>query len=191
MAQHSPTADTAAEATPDPAVNPTTAPAVDATAAPAEALPADMTIDATADGTGDATGGVAARRHVHEFNVRFGDIDMLGHVNNCRYLGYLEDARVAMLRLNPSRDGRESLQGLVVARHEIDYRRPLLFRAEPVRVESWVAEMRAAWFAIAYEIRDDEHVYATARSVLVAYDLKNSRARRLTDAETAFLTTYL
>lgn len=135
-------------------------------------------------------GETAPRRHVHEFNVRFGDIDMLGHVNNCRYLTYLEDARVSMLRLDPIREGREPLRGLVVARHEIDYRRPLLFRPAPVRVETWVTELRAASFALAYEIRDDERLYAAARSVIVAYDVKSSRARRLTDEENAFLKAY-
>lgn len=132
----------------------------------------------------------APRRHVHEFQVRFGDIDMLGHVNNCRYLTYLEDARVTMFRLDPQRNGEEPLRGLVVARHEIDYRRPLLFGPDPVRVETWVTELRAASFSIAYEIRDDEHVYVRASSVLVAYDVKKARARRLTTEETAFLKAY-
>src|SRR4051812_18563453 len=106
-----------------------------------------------------STDETTARRHVHEFHVRFGDIDVLGHVNNCRYLTYLEDARVAMFRMDPMREGREPLKGLVVARHEIDYNRTLLFRPEPVRVETWVTAMRAASFAVAYEIRDDEHIY--------------------------------
>jgi acyl-CoA thioester hydrolase len=132
----------------------------------------------------------ATPRHVHEFHVRFGDIDVLGHVNNCRYLTYLEDARVSMFRLDPMREGRASLQGLVVARHEIDYRRPLLFGPDPVRVETWVTELRSASFSLAYEVRDDEHLYARASSVMVAYDIEKARARRLTDEELAFLKAY-
>jgi acyl-CoA thioester hydrolase len=131
-----------------------------------------------------------SRRHVHEFHVRFGDIDVLGHVNNCRYLTYLEDARISMFRLDPMRDGREPLKGLVVARHEIDYKRPLLFGPDPVRVETWVTELRAASFSLAYEVRDDEHVYARASSVIVAYDVENTRARRLADDELGFLKEY-
>jgi acyl-CoA thioester hydrolase len=132
----------------------------------------------------------ATRRHVHEFHVRFGDVDVLGHVNNCRYLTYLEDARVSMFRLDPLRDGREPLQGIVVARHEIDYSRPLLFGPDPVRVETWVTELRTASFSLAYEVRDDEHLYVKATSVIVAYDLENTRARRLSDEELTFLKTY-
>ncbi|MEV5711340.1 thioesterase family protein [Actinoallomurus sp. NPDC052274] len=131
-------------------------------------------------------------RHVHEFHVRFGDIDSLGHVNNCRYLTYLEDARVAMFYTDPEREGRRRpLHGLVVARHEIDYKRPLLLRPEPVRVETRVTEIRAASFRLAYEVRDDEHVYARAVSVMVGYDLKQSRTRRFDTEERAFLERYL
>jgi acyl-CoA thioester hydrolase len=130
------------------------------------------------------------RRHVHEFHVRFGDIDVLGHVNNCRYFTYLEDARIAMFRLDPMREGREPLHGLVVARHEIDYKRPLLFGPDPVRVESWVTGLRAASFSLGCEVRDDQHVYARASTVMVAYDLENTRARRLRDDELAFLKEY-
>jgi acyl-CoA thioester hydrolase len=119
--------------------------------------------------------------------VRFGDIDVLGHVNNCRYLTYLEDARVTMFRLDPMRQGREPLKGLVVARHEISYRRPLLFGPDPVRVETWVTEVRAGSFALAYEVRDDAHVYAEASTVIVAYDVENSRPRRLLEEELAYL----
>jgi acyl-CoA thioester hydrolase len=130
------------------------------------------------------------RRHIHEFHVRFGDIDALGHVNNCRYLTYLEDARVSMFLTDPVREGRAALRGLVVARHEIDYRRPLLFGPDPLRVETWVTEIRPASFALAYEVRDDEHVYATASSVMVAYNVDEARARRITPDEAAFLEAY-
>jgi acyl-CoA thioester hydrolase len=131
-----------------------------------------------------------SRRHVHEFHVRFGDIDVLGHVNNCSYLTYLEDARIALFRLDPLREGREPLKGLVVARHEIDYKWPLLFGPDPVRVETWVTEVRAGSFAMAYEVRDDERVYARASTVMVAYDLEKSAPRRLTEDERAFLKAY-
>src|SRR3954451_4226924 len=128
-----------------------------------------------------------SRRHVHEFQVRFGDIDVLGHVNNCRYLTYLEDARIAMFRLDPMREGREPLNGLVVARHEIDYKRPLLFGPDTVRVESWVTGLRAASFSLAYEIRDDQHFSARAPSAIASHARANVRSRCPTDDDLAFL----
>lgn len=61
---------------------------------------------------------------------------------------------------------------MVISRHEVDYRLPLLPTVHPVRVETWVTEARAASFKLAYEVRDDENVYVTATSTLVAFDVE-------------------
>ena len=128
-------------------------------------------------------------RYVFERKVRFADIDSYGHVNNVRFLDYLEDARVSMLWERP-RDDAGRRQDLVVARHEIDYRRPLTFRTDPVRVEVWVTELSRVRFTLAYEIRDDETLYVEARTVMVAYDAAAARPRRLDEDELAFLRKY-
>ncbi|MFC4123183.1 acyl-CoA thioesterase [Nonomuraea zeae] len=128
-----------------------------------------------------------AQRHVYLRTVRFADIDSQGHVNNVRFLDYLEDARFGMFHIDPHNAGDEPFKGLVVTRHEIDYRRPLGFRAEPVRVESWVTEVRPVRFTLHYEILDDEGVYVTARSVIAAYDVEREAPRRLNESELAYL----
>ncbi|MFG1705200.1 acyl-CoA thioesterase [Nonomuraea sp. M3C6] len=128
-----------------------------------------------------------ARRHVYPRTVRFADIDSQGHVNNVRFLDYLEDARFGMFHIDPYNAGDEPFKGLVVTRHEIDYRRPLGFRADPVRVETWVTEIRPVRFTLQYEIRDDADVFVTAKSVLAAYDVERAAPRRLTESELAYL----
>jgi acyl-CoA thioester hydrolase len=138
-----------------------------------------------------ATLPVAVQRHVHEFRIRFSDIDSQGHVNNCRFLTYLEDARLEMFHADPVRNGEPPVRGMVIARHEIDYRRPLMFDIEPLRVETWVTEAGAASFRLAYEVRDDEHVYATAASLIVAYDVEAVRPRRFTRQERDYIGRYL
>ncbi|MFC7649047.1 acyl-CoA thioesterase [Streptosporangium lutulentum] len=119
--------------------------------------------------------------------MRFADVDSLGHVNNVRFLDYLEDARLAMFHIDPHREGMPPFRGLVIARHEIDYRRPLTFRPDPVRVESWVTEVRPVRFTLDYEIRDDEETFVRARSVLVAYDVARAAPRRLNQEELTYL----
>ncbi|MER5624058.1 thioesterase family protein [Streptosporangium sp. NPDC002544] len=126
-------------------------------------------------------------RHVFPRTVRFADIDSLGHVNNVRFLDYLEDARMGMFHIDPHHEGNAPFAGLVIARHEIDYRRPLTFRPDPVRVESWVTEIRPVRFTLAYEIRDDDEIFVKARSVIVAYDVESASPRRLSQDETAYL----
>lgn len=145
------------------------------------------------DGNGTAGGVVSgartARRHVYSTRVRFADLDPLNHVNNVRMLTYLEDARIALLHWDSGE--RSPFGGLVVARHEADYLAPLLLRRDPVRVETWVTEVRSASFTLRYEILDDDAVYLRAQSVLVGYDVAAQRPRRLNDGERAHLSRFL
>jgi acyl-CoA thioester hydrolase len=132
-----------------------------------------------------------SQRHIHQFHVRFGDLDPQGHVNNCRFLGYLEDARLEMFHSELVRKGEEPVKGMVIARHEIDYKLPLMFGVDPVRVESWVTQTRAASFTLSYEVRDDDHIYVAATSLIVAYDVAATRPRRFSSDERAFISQYL
>ncbi|WP_223167197.1 acyl-CoA thioesterase [Nonomuraea sp. SYSU D8015] len=131
-----------------------------------------------------------AQRHIYLRTVRFADIDSQGHVNNVRFLDYLEDARFGMFAIDLHKAGEEPFKGLVVTRHEIDYRRPLSFRADPVRVETWVEEIRPVRFTLRYEIRDDEQLYVTAKSVIAAYDVERAAPRRLGEGELTYLKRY-
>jgi len=123
-------------------------------------------------------------------------MDAFGHVNNVVYLRYLEEARIDfMFRLAGesvlSSGGEVPFKGgSVVARHEIDYLRPLFHRHEPVTIETWVTKLNAASATLAYEIKDAQAVYAQATTVIVPYDLKEERPRRLTADERVFLEGY-
>jgi len=37
-------------------------------------------------------------RHVYRCPLRWADLDLLGHVNNVRYVDYLQEARVDLMR---------------------------------------------------------------------------------------------
>jgi acyl-CoA thioester hydrolase len=128
--------------------------------------------------------------------MRWADLDLLGHVNNVVYVDYLQEARVDMLRTHgPAARTGDLAEGVVVARHEVSYLAPLNFGFEPVVIESWVTEIRAATFTIAYELfheRDGvRHVYARATTVLTPYVFASERPRRLTDVERETLTAFL
>lgn len=119
-------------------------------------------------------------------------MDAFQHINNVAFLEYLQEARVDMFWVHPQRSGLTPLvQEIVVARHEISYLAPLSWREEPIIIESWVRHLRAASFEIEYLVRDEETTYATARSVLVPYDLEKKRLRRLSADEREALEPYL
>jgi acyl-CoA thioester hydrolase len=135
---------------------------------------------------------VTARRHVYLCPLRWADMDSFGHVNNVVYLRYLEQARVDWMFETAREAGVEKFSlGTVVARHEIEYKRPLVYRAEPVRVEIWVTKIGVASFVCNYEVRDEDVVYATANTTLVPYDLAEQRPRRIAPEERFYLEQYL
>ena len=123
-------------------------------------------------------------------------MDQLGHVNNVIYVDYLQEARIDML-LTHSPDSRviDLAEGVVVVRHEVEYLLPLTFRHEPVTIESWVTQIRAATFTMAYEIFDETPegrvVYLRAKTVLTPYVFAEERPRRLHQSERDALTGFL
>ncbi|WP_333766692.1 acyl-CoA thioesterase [Streptomyces sp. IBSBF 2435] len=130
-------------------------------------------------------------RHIFRCPLRWADMDAFGHVNNVTFLRYLEEARIDfMFRLAPGEGSASFTGGSVVARHEIDYLRPLVHRHEPVDVETWVTDISAASMTVRYEVKDEQTVYARASTVVVPYNLAAARPRRITAEERSFLELY-
>ncbi|MBB1243234.1 acyl-CoA thioesterase [Streptomyces durbertensis] len=131
-------------------------------------------------------------RHVYECPLRWSDMDAFGHVNNVVFLRYLEEARIDMMfRLAREAASDAFTGGSVVARHEIDYLRPLVHRHEPVTVETWVSKLGRASVTVSYEIKDNTDVYVRASTVVVPYDLESGRPRRISAEERSFLEAYV
>jgi acyl-CoA thioester hydrolase len=125
-------------------------------------------------------------RHRYACHIRFSDVDIYRHVNNVKYFEYYQEARLAFL--DPMRrstaDGRF---GLVVARLEVDYKRPILFRTEPYLVESWVTRVGRSSFGVDAEIKDGDQVLSRAGAAMVTVDPDTQRSRPLADGERSWL----
>ncbi|HEX8004209.1 MAG TPA: thioesterase family protein [Mycobacteriales bacterium] len=122
---------------------------------------------------------------VHETAVRFGDTDAMGHVNNATFLTYLEDARVGFFVAETG--SSLGLGGMILARTEIDFVRPILFAAGPVRTTAWVEHVGTKSFRMGYRMEQRGEVVARATSVQVAYDYAAGTSRPLSEAERAAL----
>ncbi|WP_434612487.1 acyl-CoA thioesterase [Arthrobacter sp. A5] len=138
--------------------------------------------------------------------IRFGDIDSYGHVNNVTYLQYLEDARVQLFHTPlgaaaaPGTGPDESFDDLVgedlytlVGRHEIEYLAPLVFRPEPVFVNIWVTRLGGSSFEFGYTVgeKDDSVIYAQASSGVVMVSRLTGRPVRLSAHQRHALETWL
>ena len=86
-----------------------------------------------------------SRTRLRRCPLAWADLDLLGHVNNVTYVDYLQEARVDMFRTHaPDSRADDLAEGVVVVRHEVTYVSPLTFSFEPVTIECWVTEVRAA-----------------------------------------------
>jgi acyl-CoA thioester hydrolase len=135
-------------------------------------------------------------RHAYRCPLRWADMDMLGHVNNVTYVDYLQEARVDMFaKAAPFRGGEELAEGVVVVRHEVEFVAPLVYRREPVTVESWVTRVRGGSFSLDYEVFDEDDTgrttYLRATSVLAPYVFSEERPRRITGSEREVLERFL
>jgi acyl-CoA thioester hydrolase len=138
------------------------------------------------------------RRFVYQCALRWSDLDAYGHVNNARFLTLYEEARVAMMFTAARAAGVTSFEdGIVIARHEVDYLRPVDYRAADgpddrprVRIELWVEQIRPSRIVVAYELFDGAALAGRARSVLVPFDLSRGGPRRLSHAERDYLAPY-
>lgn len=111
-------------------------------------------------------------RFYHPIEVRYGDLDPQGHVNNARYLTYLEQARVAYIRRLGLWEGGSFLDfNIILADAHVTYRAPVLF-GQDVRVWVRVSRLGNKSFTMDYRLDDSsgEQEYAVASTVLVAYD---------------------
>jgi len=127
-------------------------------------------------------------RHVYDCHVRFSDVDVYGHVNNVKYFEYYQEARIAFISSLDERfdSAQESSMRQVVARVDVDYKRPILFRPEPYAVETWVIRVGTSSYDLGCRIvggEGDDTVYSTGVVRLVAFDLDTQRSRPLSHAE--------
>lgn len=127
---------------------------------------------------------VGTPRHVYPLRVRWSDVDAYRHVNNVKYFEYFQEARIQYLM--DLHDRGEQWSEHVVARTDVDYRRPILFRLQPYEVHSWISRIGAKSFVISAEVRDPlaeagAEVLASAQVVMVTFDSASQRAAPMPD----------
>lgn len=113
-------------------------------------------------------------RYCHPIDVRYGDLDPQGHVNNANYLTYLEQARVSYIRELGLWDGRSFLEiGFILADVHIQYRAPILF-GHQVQVGVRISRLGNKSLTMNYRIEDSQtgEDFANATTIQVAYDYR-------------------
>ncbi len=110
--------------------------------------------------------------------IRFSDVDMAQHVHNAVYLQWFELARMALLKQVIPAGHDWKVQGLILARNEVDYRIPVRLH-DRIEAEAWCSAMGTKSFDLHYAIYRidgaDRTLCAEGRSVMVCFDYTQQR----------------
>ncbi len=116
-------------------------------------------------------------RFYHPIEVRYGDIDPQGHLNNARYMTYFEQARVVYIQHLGLWDAKSFQElGIILANAQVTYLSAVRMDQQ-VRVGVRVTRLGEKSFVMEYRLEDTPTQKELARgsTVLVAYDYQNSQ----------------
>jgi acyl-CoA thioester hydrolase len=124
-------------------------------------------------------------KHVTRPEIRFVDVDVFGHVNNAHYLTYFEQARVRYFDDIVEWNYSKSRQGVIVARAEINFSVPALFR-DHVTILTRCSRIGTKSFDLEYRMMKMadgiETLLADGNTVMVAFDYAANRSIEIPDS---------
>jgi acyl-CoA thioester hydrolase len=122
-------------------------------------------------------------RFYQPIQVRYNDIDAQGHVNNAKYVTYIEYARFGYITELGLWDGKSFMDlGLIVADCHISYLAPIKLN-QRIRVGTRVSRIgnKSLVFSSQIEEEDTAKVMATAETVMVSYDYHSEKTTPVSD----------
>ena len=111
-------------------------------------------------------------------HLRWGDMDVYGHINNVAYAQYMEQSRVQLMAYEGFTPTSKA-DSHIVARNEIDYLVPLKYQADPVHMHLWVEKLGAATYTVGYELHNGDIVHMRAKTRMVTFDLEANAPKRI------------
>lgn len=116
-------------------------------------------------------------RFTTDIQMRFRDIDGMGHVNNAVYLSYTELARTQFYMQFAGKRTLDEID-FILAHVDIDFESQAVW-GDQVRVAVWPSKIGKSSFTLSYEITEKRsgRVLARAKSVLVSYDYEKKKSK--------------
>jgi acyl-CoA thioester hydrolase len=109
-------------------------------------------------------------------DVRFRDIDSMGHVNNAVFFTYFEEGRKAFLHTLFNIMHPEDYN-FILAHISCDFLRPVKLD-DSIMLQLWVGEIGEKRFDLKYSLvnsSDESIIYAKGQSVQVFFDYKKNK----------------
>jgi acyl-CoA thioester hydrolase len=123
-------------------------------------------------------------RFYHPIEIRYGDLDPQGHVNNAKYLTYFEQARIAYIaHLGLWKEQGSFLDiGIILADAHVTFLAPLLF-GQKVQVGVRVTRLGNKSLSMEYTLQDvtTGQELASGSSALVTFDYRSQTTIAIPD----------
>jgi len=115
--------------------------------------------------------------HQTAIAIRFADIDKLGHVNNAKYLTYMESARISYFLDVMKEEVNWDENGIILANAEINFAIPVELDDVEVLVFTSCSRIGGKSFNLSYVITksDLKTICATGSTTMVCYNYKEAR----------------
>ena len=116
-------------------------------------------------------------RFFYPIEIRYGDLDPQGHVNNAVYLTYYEQARVAYIAHLGLWDGGSFLGfGIILAEARVTFKQPLLF-GQKIQVGVRVSRLGNKSITMEYILKgEDGEVFSESSAVLVTFNYSSGKS---------------
>ncbi len=132
------------------------------------------------------------KRFSTNIEVRFRDLDALGHVNNAVFFTYFEEGRKQFSKKVFGVSDISEFK-FIMAHIQCDFIRPIQFNNHVI-LQMWVRDIGTKSFSFKYRLvdfSDQAMVYATGESIQVCYDYEKNRSIEVPQKMREKLTRYL
>lgn len=127
-------------------------------------------------------------RHKTPIQIRFKDIDRLGHVNNANHITYFELARVDYFNILMGKGVKIDWdnESLILARMEMDYKQPIILE-DKIAVYTWISRLGSKSFdmscSIVKEVASGADIeVAKGLAVIVCFNYKLNQTIAIPEA---------
>ena len=118
--------------------------------------------------------------HTMSFPIRWGELDVLGHVNNAQYLRYFEESRTAWCEAigRPLPKSSNTGEGMILLKASVTYKKPVGYPAS-VLVELKAGRIGNTSFDLVNTlvIEGETEVAAIGEFVIVWFDYVNHKPK--------------
>ncbi len=111
------------------------------------------------------------------FPIRWGELDVLGHVNNAQYLRYFEESRTDWCE-SVGRPLRNTGEGMILLKASVTYKKPVGYPAK-VNVELRAGRIGNTSFDLinSLSVEGESDVAAVGEFVIVWFDYVNNKPK--------------